>query len=108
MCAWYRPLRSIRRHWSLFLRVPTAWVGPALEDGFSDALTEGTRQTRRIGAILAATDKVHITPSNTATVECFFDYSATSECPEYLQAFCIRFRQFWGDGLTQLAPRQPF
>jgi hypothetical protein len=92
----------------LFLRIPTAWVGPELEDGFSDALAEGTRQTRRIGAILTAIDKVHIKTSNTATVERFFDYFTTPECPERIQSFCMRLRQFWEDGLTQLAPRQPF
>jgi hypothetical protein len=92
----------------LFLRVPTAWVGPALEENFVDALAEGTRQTRRVGAIITAVDKPHLNTENTASVSRHFHYFAVPGCPEHIWSFCMRFRQFWDAGVNLMAPEPPF
>jgi hypothetical protein len=92
----------------LFLRVPTAWVGPALEESFVDALAEGTRQTTRVGAIITAIDKPHLNTENTASVSRHFHYFATPECPEHIWSFCMRFKQFWDAEVNLMAPEPPF
>lgn len=38
----------------LFVRVPTGWVSPRLEEAYVDALAEDTRQTSRLGAVVRA------------------------------------------------------
>ena len=92
----------------LFLRVPTAWIGPSLEEHFADALDEGTRQTTRVGAIISAIDKPHLNTETTASVSRHFHYFATPKCPEHIWSFCMRLRQLWDAGLTQMAPEPPF
>lgn len=92
----------------LFLRVPTAWIGPRLEEQFADGLHEGTRQTNRVGAVISAIDKSHLNTETTASVSRHFHYFATPECPEHIWSFCMRFREFWDAGLTQMAPEPPF
>lgn len=92
----------------LFLRVPTAWVGPALERDFADALGEGLRQTSRIGAVISAIDKPHLITEKAAQVSRHFHYFATPECPEHIWTFCMHLKQLWDSGLTQMAPDPPF
>lgn len=92
----------------LFLRVPTAWISPRLEEEFTDALREGTRQTTRIGAVISVIDKPHLNTDTTASVSRHFHYFATPECPEHIWSFCMRLRQFWDCGFTQMAPEPPF
>lgn len=92
----------------LFLRVPTAWIGPDLEENFVDALAEGTRQTTRIGAIISAIDKPHLSTETTASVSRHFHYFATPDCPEHIWSFCMQFRQLWDAELTLWAPEPPF
>jgi hypothetical protein len=92
----------------LFFRVPTAWVGPHLEATYADTLAEGTRQTSRIGAIVSVIDKPHMTGDTTGTVSRHLHYFATPECPDHIWAFCMRLRQLWDAGMTQMAPEPPF
>ena len=90
----------------LFIRVPFAWVSHRLEDEFSEALMEGTRQTTRLGAIIAVIDKPSLSEGD--PVNRFLDYFREPDCPEYIWEFCMRLRQLWDAEVTQMAPRAPF
>jgi hypothetical protein len=92
----------------LLIRVPSAWIGPRLEAEYSEALAEGVRQTSRVGAIISVLDKVHLLAGNSANVARHFDYFASHNCPDHIWDFCMRFRQYWDAGLTQMAPAPPF
>jgi hypothetical protein len=52
----------------VFLRIPPARVGPALEEYCADALYEATRQSSRIEAIISAIDKPSLTSSSIRNV----------------------------------------
>ncbi|MGB3762209.1 MAG: hypothetical protein WA966_03230 [Ornithinimicrobium sp.] len=90
----------------LFVRIPYAWVGLQLEEEFSEALMEGTRQTTRLGAIIAVIDKPSLT--NGDPVNRVLDYFREPGCPDHIWDFCMRLRQFWDANLTHAAPRAPF
>ncbi|WP_435972284.1 hypothetical protein [Streptomyces sp. Qhu_M48] len=44
----------------VFLRIPSAWVGSCLEDGYHEMLHDAVRQTSKIGAVFTAIDKLHL------------------------------------------------
>ncbi|MEU1808175.1 hypothetical protein [Micromonospora aurantiaca (nom. illeg.)] len=92
----------------LFLRIPTAWVGPRLEADYTNVLAEATRQTSRIGAVVTVIDKPHLLTEKTASVSRHFDLFATTKCPDHIWQFCRRLTQLWDAGLTHMAPDPPF
>jgi hypothetical protein len=79
-----------------------------MEENFVDALTEGTRQTSRIGAIISVIDKPHLSTETTGSVSRHFHYFSIPECPEHIWSFCMSFKQLWDAGWTQMAPEPPF
>ncbi len=92
----------------LFIRVPTAWVGPVLEAEYVNALAEGTRNTARIGAIITALDKPHLTSASTASVSRHFDCFNAPDCPDYIWDFCLQFKSLQDAEVNYLAAQPPF
>jgi hypothetical protein len=93
----------------LFIRVPFAWIGGALEDFYADALSEGTRQTRRIGAVVTAIDKPHLNPDKkNGEVTRVFDYFREPDCNSEIWDFVLLFKAFRDAELPYMAPPVPF
>lgn len=90
----------------LFIRIPYGWVGHQLEEEFSFALAEGTRQTTRIGAVVAVIDKPSLSEGD--PVDRFLTYFREPECPDYIWEFCMRLRVYWDGWMTGMAPNSPF
>ncbi|MET7951986.1 hypothetical protein [Micromonospora sp. NPDC005324] len=92
----------------LFFRVPFLWVGPHLEEIYTDVLGKATRQTSRIGAIVTVIDKPHLKDERFASVSRHFHLFATEECPDHIFSFCMRLKQFHEAEWTHMAPEAPF
>ncbi|MHA4945693.1 hypothetical protein ACX27O_00075 [Micromonospora sp. SD19] len=92
----------------LFFRIPTAWVGPELEEAYADVLAEATRQTSRIGAIVTVIDKPYLKGEKFASVSRHLHFFATGMCPDHIWSFCNRLRTLHDSGMTQMAPDPPF
>jgi hypothetical protein len=93
----------------VFLRLPTPWLGPELEETYADALTEATRQTSRVGAVITAIDKQHLNEDQTAGhVTRVFDYFMVPDCPEELWTACMHLKEILDSDLDIFAPPAPF
>jgi len=92
----------------LFVRVPTGWVSPRLEESYADALAEGTRQTSRIGAVVSIIDKPHLTAGRRGRVTRHLHLFAHPDCPRPLFDFVRALKDFHEQGLTGMAPTAPF
>lgn len=93
----------------VFLRIPPWWVGRKLEEEYSDALADATRQTSRIGAVITVVDKVHLNDEQTSGhVARHYHLFNHSDCPAELWEVCLHLKDVLDRGLTMLAPSPPF
>jgi hypothetical protein len=92
----------------LFIRIPTSWAVLDFDKEYRAALTEGVRQTSRVGAIISVLDKPYLLPGNSANVIRNFHYFRSSKCPRHIWDFCMRFREFRKAEFLLMAPRLPF
>jgi hypothetical protein len=93
----------------VFLRIPSSWVGPELEDKYADALAEATRQTSRVGSVITAVDKMHLNAAGTSghvTRHYFFFRHAA--CPEAFWDACLHLKDLLDRDWTYFAPSPPF
>lgn len=91
------------------MRIPTGWVGTELEEKYSDALAEGSRQTSRIAVIITAIDKPHLRPdSRFGYVTRNFHFFKHADCPDVIWQHCLVFKHLWENNLTDFGPSPPF
>jgi hypothetical protein len=94
---------------TVFVRIPSAWVGTELEEKYADALTEATRQTSRVGAVISAIDKIHLNDDATAGhVTRHFHFFKHNDCPRELWRACLDLKEVLERDLTLFAPSPPF
>lgn len=93
----------------VFLRIPSFWVGPQLEDEFAGALAEATRQTSRVAAVITAIDKMHLNADATAGhVTRHHHFFRQHECPDAFWDACLHLKDLLDRELTHFAPSPPF
>lgn len=92
----------------VFLRIPPAWVGTRLEDEYTDALIDGTRQTSRVAAVVSAVDKPTFTEGTRGHVTRHFHYFKVPDCPDPIWDYLLMLKQLWDNDMTQWAPQPPF
>ena len=93
----------------LFMRLPFAWVGPRLEEEYNEALSEGVRNTSRVGAVMSVIDKPHLGANGrTGQVTRHLIPFAAPDCHEATWQFLLNMRSFNEAGLHGMAPGAPF
>ena len=94
----------------VFLRIPAAWVGPRLEEGYGEAVFEGVRQTSRIAAVFTAIDKVHVRADRrSAAVQRVWQYFPCPNAPDVLEKVGLDLYRFIEYDLDHhFAPSAPF
>ncbi|MBT2533948.1 hypothetical protein J7E83_17815 [Arthrobacter sp. ISL-48] len=93
----------------LFLRIPAAWIGPGLDEPYTDALFDATRQSSKIAAVITVVDKTHIHEGTSrGRVHRHYQPFKSPNGAEDLWKFALTLTQFLELDLTLLAPRLPF
>ncbi|MFS0699580.1 hypothetical protein AB6N24_06355 [Cellulomonas sp. 179-A 4D5 NHS] len=93
----------------VFLRIPPTWVGPRLEAEYTDALHEGTRQSRRIEVVFSVIDKPHLTSESTGNVSTRYHlFRRSAPVSDTPWEMCLLLEELLGFEEFRLGPRAPF
>lgn len=94
----------------VFLRIPAAWVGPRLEEGYGEAVFEGVRRTSRIAAVFTAIDTIRLrSDRRSASVDRVWQYFPCPNAPDVLEKVGLDLYRFIEHDLDHhFAPSAPF
>lgn len=93
----------------LFMRIPFTWVGRGLDEDYTDALFDATRQSSKVATIMTVVDKPHLKDGTSlGRVTRVYQPFKSPSCEEDIWKFTLTLNHFLQQQLNYLAPRIPF